>query len=169
MKFHGHACPGLAIGVMAASYILDHGADFSVDEELVAIVENDNCSVDGIQALLGTTFGKGNLIFKDFGKNSYTFFNRKKNKAVRLSLKENIFSNKDLSRDERIVELLNSRPEDIFEIKEADINAPEYAKMRDSIVCYNCGEETMETKVRELNGVMLCIPCHEEETKKSLS
>ncbi len=167
VEFHGHACPGVAIGVMAAKYVLDHGADFSIDEELVAIVENDNCSVDGIQALLGTTFGKGNLIFKDFGKNSYTFFNRKTNKAVRLSLRENLFSNKDKSRDERIEELLNARPEDIFDIKEADMKVPEYAQRRDSIICYNCGEPTMDTKAREHNGVMLCIPCYEEEVRKS--
>ena len=61
IKFHGHACPGVVIGVLVAKYILEHGNDFSIDEELVAVVENDNCSVDAIQALLGTTFGKGNV------------------------------------------------------------------------------------------------------------
>ena len=87
VDFHGHSCPGVAIGVIAAKYILEHGNDFSIDEEIVAVVENDNCSVDAIQALLGTTFGKGNFKFLDHGKNNYTFYNRSKEIAVKLSLK----------------------------------------------------------------------------------
>jgi len=165
-EYHGHTCPGLAIGVMVAKYVLDQGSDFSVDEELVAIVENNNCSVDGLQALLGTTFGKGNLIFRDVGKNSYTIFNRIKQKAVRLSLKDDIFSNKASSREEMIAFLLGSNPEELFEIKEADIPAPEYAQRRDSIICYNCGEPTMDTRIKELAGVKLCIPCYEQEKGK---
>ncbi len=118
VEFHGHSCPGLAIGVMASKYVLEHGSDFSIDEELVAIVENDNCSVDAVQALLGTTFGKGNFIFKDFGKNSYTFFNRESNKAVRLALREDVFKDKKLSREELMEEMLNSSPEDLFKIQD---------------------------------------------------
>ncbi len=91
VKFHGHSCQELAIGVIAAKYVLDHCNDFSVDEELVAIVENDNCSVDGLQGLLGTTFGKDNMLYKDYGKNNFTIFNRTRNYAVRLSLIDDIF------------------------------------------------------------------------------
>lgn len=165
VDFHGHSCPGVAIGVMAAKYILDHGADFSVDEELVAIVENDNCSVDGIQALLGTTFGKGNFIFRDYGKNSYTFFNRKTKKAVRLSLRDEFFGNKDLSREERIEQMLNSKPEELFSIRDVEIEEPEFAQRRGSIPCADCGESTMDTRLRELEGEKLCIPCYEERLK----
>ena len=60
--FHGHICPGIAIGVLVAKYALEHGFEHSPDEELVAVVETDSCSVDALQVLLGTTFGKGNLI-----------------------------------------------------------------------------------------------------------
>ncbi len=167
IEFHGHSCPGLAIGVMAAKYVLDHESTFSVDEELVAIVENNNCSVDGLQALLGTTSGKGNLVFKDFGKNSYTFLNRKTNTAVRLAIKETLFANKELSREELIDYLLNSRVEDIFDIKRDSIPVPEYAQIGESIICYDCGEPTMDTRAREHEGVKLCIPCYEEEMKKN--
>ncbi len=163
VEFHGHSCPGLAIGVMAAKYVLERGNDFSVDEELVAIVENDNCSVDGLQALLGTTFGKGNLLYKDYGKNSFTIFNRTKNKAVRLSLKNDYFSDTEHSREEMTAFLLGLNPEDLFEINKADTPAPGYAQIRSSIICYNCGEPTMDTKIKELDGVSLCISCYEQE------
>ena len=75
--FHGHICPGIAIGVLVAKYVLEHGFERSSDEELVAVVETDNCSVDALQAILGTTYGKGNLIHNDYGKNNYKIYSRK--------------------------------------------------------------------------------------------
>ena len=60
--FHGHLCPGIAIGVLAAKYALEHGFEHSLDEELLTIVEIDNCSADALQALLCTTYGMANLI-----------------------------------------------------------------------------------------------------------
>ncbi len=57
----------------------------AMDEELVAIVENDACGVDAVQVLTGCTFGKGNFIFYDYGKMAFTFFSRKTGKGVRLA------------------------------------------------------------------------------------
>ena len=39
-RFHGHICPGLAIGVLAVKYVLEQGFNFSPNEEVVAVVEN---------------------------------------------------------------------------------------------------------------------------------
>ena len=38
------------------------------DEELVSIAENDACGVDALRCVTGCTFGKGNLIFRDYGR-----------------------------------------------------------------------------------------------------
>jgi formylmethanofuran dehydrogenase subunit E len=85
VAFHGHACPGLALGYRAAEYALQHlRAGRSEDEDLVAIVENDACGVDAIQLVAGCSVGKGNLILQDFGKHAYTFIDRKSNRAIRL-------------------------------------------------------------------------------------
>src|SRR4030043_344956 len=85
IRFHGHACPGLAIGYRMARAAMEAlGASRSADEEIVAIVENDACGVDALQYLTGCTFGKGNLIFKDYGKHVYTIYNRKTKKGVRV-------------------------------------------------------------------------------------
>ena len=161
-QFHGHACPGLSIGVKAAEYLLAQGSLFSKDEELVAVVENDNCSVDALQALLGTTFGKGNLIFRDHGKNSYTFYNRTQKKGVRLSAKPGGFGDRSMSREERMKKILEARPEDIFNISEVEFNPPEYARIHESVVCDACRESVMSTRVREIKGMKLCIPCFEK-------
>ena len=73
VRFHGHVCPGVALGYRAAKIaaaLLQ--ADRSEDEELVAIVETDACGVDAFQVLLGCTLGKGNLLFRDYGKQVFT-------------------------------------------------------------------------------------------------
>ncbi len=60
-RFHGHMCPGLAMGIRAAEVALTEIGPHAEDEEVVAVVETDMCGVDAIQALTGCTFGKGNL------------------------------------------------------------------------------------------------------------
>jgi formylmethanofuran dehydrogenase subunit E len=62
----------------------------SVDEELVAIVENDSCSLDAVQVVTECTFGKGNLVFRDFGKHVYTFINKDTGDTVRISLRSSV-------------------------------------------------------------------------------
>ena len=78
VKFHGHECPGLAIGVKVCEAAMEKmGIGKSEDEEIVCVTENDACGVDAIQVLLGCSIGKGNLIYKDTGKQAFSFFNRK--------------------------------------------------------------------------------------------
>ena len=51
VRFHGHICPGLAIGyaaVKAGSRLL--GLSAAKDEEILALVENDSCAVDAVQS-----------------------------------------------------------------------------------------------------------------------
>ena len=96
IAFHGHACPGLAIGVRAATEAIKRlNLSFSEDEEVVCVTENDACGVDGIQAILSCTAGKGNLKFRDTGKMAFSFFNRKNGQKVRMCLKP---SQADMSR-----------------------------------------------------------------------
>ena len=160
--FHGHICPGIAIGVLVAKYALEHGFEHSPDEELVAVVETDNCSVDALQALLGTTYGKGNLIHKDYGKSNYNIYSRKNQKGVRLSLKNSILNNKKLSRDEKIQELLSLEPEDVFNIRTIEFDPPGMAQIEESIPCSLCGELTMDSRLMNYQGKIMCIPCYKE-------
>jgi formylmethanofuran dehydrogenase subunit E len=81
--FHGHTCPGLALGVRLCEYVRERlGWGFSPDEELVCIAETDACPVDAVQVLLGCTFGKGNLLYTPTGKSAYTFYSRATGKGV---------------------------------------------------------------------------------------
>jgi formylmethanofuran dehydrogenase subunit E len=185
-KFHGHICPGTIIGYRAAQIaVREFSSKKSVDEELITIVENDSCSVDAIQVVTGCTFGKGNLIFKDYGKHVYTFINRETGGALRISLNSSVnlehmdptwsrlrrkvssgsaTSNEQLDfrkRADIIAEKLMNMPEgDLFNVRHIEIaNVPKNARIFRSVTCQKCGELVSEHRVRLENGETVCIPC----------
>ncbi|MBC7325745.1 MAG: formylmethanofuran dehydrogenase, partial [Moorella sp. (in: Bacteria)] len=92
VEFHGHSCPGLATGYRVARIALRELArSRAQDEELVAVVENDACGVDAVQVLTGCTLGKGNLLYRDYGKHVFTFICRNSGKAVRIAVKGSVW------------------------------------------------------------------------------
>jgi len=185
IKFHGHACPGLAIGYRVASLALKELGVRARDEELVAIVENNSCAVDAIQLICGCTFGKGNLIFKDYGKQVYTFIRRPQTEAVRIAVKwespsEDLeteamwtrYSHGDRSPEVTAVvqdrkarkmnSILEADDAELFEVKRIPVEMPEPARIYKSIACASCGEKVMESRTRIIGDKLLCIPCSEK-------
>ncbi len=186
VAFHGHMCPGLALGIQAARIALHQVGGQAPDEEVVAVVETDMCAVDGIQFLTGCTFGKGNLVHRDRGKNAYTFWRRSDGKAIRISGKPGV-RRRDPEHQEllekagagllappererfqelhlrRSREILETPPEELFTVVPVDDPPPRRARVYVSVVCDSCGEETMETRVRLLRGKRLCPDCFEWE------
>ncbi len=183
-QFHGHVCPGLSIGYRVAVLAANHFKDRSEDEELVAIAENRSCAVDAIQVINGCTYGKGNLIFKDYGKHVYTFFKRGENKALRISLKPNALPQDEkhtilfaklragiaspeeakefrASHDAKNQKILTMPEEELFWVKELEVEPPEKAIIYPTLICSKCGEGFMEPLGRVKNGEIVCIPCFE--------
>jgi formylmethanofuran dehydrogenase subunit E len=187
MEFHGHICPGLIYGYRVAKEAMKlMKLSRAVDEEVVAICENDSCAVDALQVMLGTVAGKGNLIIKNFGKNAYTVLSRSKRQAYRFSRKTRYdYTGKDknafdkleavvaagtASEDDRrklkrlkVSDLLARPFEEIFKITEVPFDEPLYAPLAPSEPCAICGEMTMAVKMMKLNdGRQVCIPCSEK-------
>ena len=185
VQFHGHTCPGLALGYRAALIALeDLRSDPSHDEELVAIVENDACGIDALQVVTGCTAGKGNLIFLDYGKHVYTLINRRNGNAVRVATKSS-FSTASLDpafgdlrtkvmsgnataeemeqfeqrRDAVCHSILKVPYHDMFSVRRVDIQIPVPAKIYKSVPCDCCGEMVSEHRVMTADGKTLCIPC----------
>lgn len=165
VDFHGHACPGLAIGFKAAEAALEYlGNARDIDEEIVAVVQNDNCSIDAIQSVLGCTAGKGNLIFRNTGKNVYSVGRRSDGRFVRISLKSGAMPGNG-SKEERMHQILNSAVSDLFNVCEVDAELPKKASMFKSVICAQCGEGVMEPKARLMDGKPVCPECFEEYTR----
>jgi formylmethanofuran dehydrogenase subunit E len=164
IAFHGHSCPGLAIGYRMTKAALDFLSESrSADEELVAIVENNACGVDALQYLSGCTFGKGNLIFKDYGKHVYTLYDRKTKRGVRVCFNDrNVPEAMRKDRDQLIDWLQSAPEEEIVSVKEVQVDEPEPARIMKTVTCAFCGEGVMETRVREIHGRPACIPCAEK-------
>ncbi|MGL4606847.1 MAG: FmdE family protein [Eubacteriaceae bacterium] len=157
VDFHGHHCPGLAIGFRAAiEAIKALDIPFSEDEEIVCVTENDACGVDGIQVVLGCSVGKGNLLFRNRGKQAFSIFNRRTGKSIRLVLK----NLPEMSREEKENYLLNEPDgHQIFDFKPVPYDLPEQAQIFNSIICESCGEKTAEPMIRLENGQKLCLDC----------
>lgn len=182
IAFHGHSCPGLAIGIRAAELALRE-LENPKDTEIVAVVETDMCGVDALQFLLGTTMGKGNLIHRDYGKMAFSFFRRETGRGFRAMLNPEARG----GMDEEMAELMKKTGsgkatdaeklrmgelratlqdrfmtlplEEMFQVTTVDQGAPRPPRILQSLACEHCGEKTMESRTRRFAGATLCIPC----------
>ena len=164
VHFHGHVCPGLAIGyrmtLAALASLSEHRAE---DEEIVAIVENDACGVDALQYLSGCTFGKGNLIFRDVGKSVYTLYSRRTGAGVRVVWKDpRVPEEMADDRTARIDWILKAPEDQLVSVQPVHIDAPPKARIHESVHCDVCGERMMATRIRKSGAQVLCIPCWEQ-------
>lgn len=155
VSFHGHVCCGLTFGYKAALYAAELlKLDFSKDEDVVCITENDACGVDAIQVMLGCSVGKGNLLFHMTGKQAFSFYNRKTGESVRLVLRP-----LDVPDEERLTFCRAADPKDLYDVKETTIKLPERAKIFRSVQCDCCGETAAERYIHMENGKPLCEDC----------
>ena len=183
VQFHGHTCPGLAIGFQAARILMKRlGVQRAPDEELVAIVETDACGADAIQVMTGCTFGKGNFVFENYGKHAFSLVDRRKGRAVRVALRPNSFEadpeylllsekirNDEASpiqlerfrqlQPERTKKILEADPGALFKIEEISSDIPPKAKIVESGICDVCGEPAKMDLLRQIKGQKMCIPC----------
>ncbi|UCG11095.1 MAG: TraR/DksA C4-type zinc finger protein [Deltaproteobacteria bacterium] len=183
--FHGHMCPGLAIGIRVAQAALRDIGPHAQDEEVVALVETDMCGVDAIQFLTGCTFGKGNLIHLDYGKNAFTFYRRSDGKGIRIVTRPEGLDPpdpewetlRDKQRTEELApeerqrfeelhrvrtqQILEAPLEKLFEFKKPPRELPQQARIMESLTCESCNEGVMETRTRRFRGKTICIPCFE--------
>jgi formylmethanofuran dehydrogenase subunit E len=185
VEFHGHACPGLALGFRVAKFVLKELAERAEDEELVAIVENNSCAVDAVQVMTGCTFGKGNLIFRDYGKQVYTFVRRPSGKCIRVSIDWTAPEETDEERKmwdryakgdrtKKILEtvhhrkarkidfILNAKDRELLKVRKGRMELPGEAGIYPSLICSSCGEKVMEPRARLKGGKIVCIPCSEK-------
>ncbi|MBN1769088.1 MAG: SAM-dependent methyltransferase [Prolixibacteraceae bacterium] len=187
-QIHGHFCPGLAMGIMAATQAMrELKAQSDGMEDLLAITETNNCMADGIQFVTGCTFGNNALIFNDVGKNAFTLTHRN-GKGIRIVAKpgnqatindaspdfKNLYQKvvAEQNHDEQLIAQykkvsLNRSfgtlqiPFDmLFTMQQVDAEIPSYAPMFESVVCSNCGESVMSSRAIKNNDGYRCYSCN---------
>ncbi|KJR40350.1 formylmethanofuran dehydrogenase subunit E [Candidatus Magnetoovum chiemensis] len=190
IDFHGHYCPGLAMGYRIAALALSKFFTArSQDEEIVSIAENKSCSIDAVQVMTGCTLGKGNLIINDYGKQVYTFIKRDTGQAIRIAVKwqpysqsaedektwklykkgdrsQEVVNSINRIKSQKITAITDAPDDDLFDVTWFKTIAPEKARIYPSVKCANCSEKLMEPSARIHNGKIVCIPCAERLTKE---
>ncbi|HHW15348.1 MAG TPA: formylmethanofuran dehydrogenase [Firmicutes bacterium] len=183
MDFHGHLCPGLTIGYRASRIALERlGVRRGEDEELLGIVETDACGTDAFQVLTGCTFGKGNLVFKDYGKQAFTLIRRADGQGIRVVMKPGALApnsehaqlrvrvtaglatpaeREEFGRlhQEQAIRLLDLPEQEFAAVWRVQVELPSKARIFPSVQCAFCGEAVMEPRARLREGKPACIPC----------
>lgn len=191
-ELHGHICSHSVYGVKAGYYAMKKLAVSNTGmEEVIAILETNNCFSDGIQMATGCTFGNNALIFNDIGKTAVTVINRRNKESIRLVLNKDFWDSRkevypqvfdfferivtrrqkvSASEKQKFFKLTEKMalselkvPEtEMFDIESKKIEPPKYAPIYDSVICSICGERIMESRARIKEGKPVCITCSGE-------
>jgi formylmethanofuran dehydrogenase subunit E len=186
LKFHGHKCPAMPLGLragMAAMTTLN--VERAQDKELFAVAETGKghaagCFLDGIMTATGCTYGKSNIEKQYFNKMAFTLIDQATGRAVRVSLKPDFFEKalaspfvrkrkdgvppQDIAPEitdplvDRILSIDEGMFLDIGEVHQTVVKKGKaiFTAKR----CANCGELTFVNKLRVAESDRLvCIPC----------
>ncbi len=126
-QIHGHYCPGLAMGVMAAVHAINElQQEYNSPEEFFVIIDTSTCFLDGVQFVTGCTSGNKKLIIN----------NKKEKLALTL-----VQSNKNGIR----ISALPKASEVI------DALFPEYAKCQKKIIEDHASDPETLSKLKKLS------------------
>jgi len=187
---HGHYCSFSALGVKAGVRAMKElGIRQSTGmEEVVAIVETNNCFSDGVQIVTGCSFGNNALIYRDYGKTAFTLA-RRNGQGVRIAVRpDRVMAERSPEANElweRVVvqrrgseedgkrlsvlwkelsfHVLTLPDEEVFSINRVNTKVPAYARIFASVKCSVCGEDIMESRARFKDGKAVCLPCSGQE------
>ncbi|MDI6869938.1 MAG: FmdE family protein [Bacillota bacterium] len=183
VDFHGHLCPGLTIGYRASKIAMERlRVARGTDEELFGLVETDACGSDAFQVITGCTIGRGNLVFKDYGKQVFTLVRRADGRGIRVAMKygalppnpayaelrQRVMAGLATPEEreefrrlhlEQALQLLDLPEEQFATVRQVEVEPPPKARILPSVQCAFCGEAVMEPRARLRDGKPTCIPC----------
>jgi len=185
MKFHGHKCPAMPMGLRAGLAAMQAlGVERSQDKELRLISETGEGHaagrfLDGLMTATGCTYGKSNIKKLYYNKMAFTLIDNKSGRSVRVSLKPEFFGKalnspfvqqrkagvppQEIAAEvaDPLVNNILAMPEENF----LDISAIKQVEVAqgkgcfDTQPCAKCGELTFVNKLQETEAGLVCIPC----------
>lgn len=186
MKFHGHKCPAMPLGIragLAAMEVLD--VERSQDKELMLRAETGKghaagCFLDGLMTATGCTYGKSNIQKLYYNKMAFTLVDTRTGRSVRVSLKPEFFQmslNSPFVQQRKqgvapqdipaelanpLVEKVLSIPEEAF-LKIGPVQEEKIESKKgifEARPCASCGELVFVNKLRMgVDGELTCLPC----------
>ena len=185
LKFHGHKCPAMPLGLRAAAAAMNVlGVERAQDKELMVISETGKghaagCFLDGIMTATGCTYGKSNIEKLYYNKMAFTLIDQVNGKSVRVSLKADFFEKtlnapfvqerkkgvppQDISAEiaDPLVDNVMKMPEEMFlDIGEViDVEITKGSGCFEAERCAVCGELTFVNKLTESDSGKVCLGC----------
>lgn len=186
MKFHGHKCPAMPMGLRAGLAAMKAlNVERAQDKELFVVAETGKghaagCFLDGIMTATGCTYGKSNIEKRYFNKMAFTLIDQQTGRAVRVSLKPDFFEKalaspfvqkrkqgvppQDIAPEiaDPLVDRILTMDEGAF-LDIGDVHETPVKKGKGIFTakgCALCGELTFVNKLRVTeDGRSVCIPC----------
>ncbi len=168
---HSHLCPRQILGVrigLAALAALGF-AEPPAKKRLLTILETDGCFADGVMAATGCSVGHRTLRVEDYGKAAATFVDTETGRAVRvapaLDIRERALACVPEESRHYFAQMAAYRilPDaQMLSITEVELATPvERVISRPGVRanCSLCGEEIMNEREIERNGMLLCRAC----------
>ncbi len=186
LKFHGHKCPAMPMGLRAGLAAMKAlGVERAKNKELIVRSETGKghaagCFLDGVMTATGCTYGKSNIQKLYYNKMAFTLIDVAGGRSVRVSLKPEFFEGalnspfvqqraqgvepQDIAPEvvNPLVDKILGLAEDQFlEIGEVQSTEPPQGKGTfKTRRCARCGEVTFVNKLRVAEGgELVCIPC----------
>lgn len=184
VRFHGHMCAGLAIGIRAAASAFRVLGEDAAPNDLIVAVETNTCSVDAIQALTGATFGNGKLYYRDYAKNAYTFWRSDRPNGLRVvalpddadatmpgfweifeKIQKGTATDEERAdffafQQERSQRILEAAEDELFDVEEVPDLPPVRPLITRPVLCGQCGEASM--RMQERTGTLVCGSCAQQ-------
>lgn len=183
VKFHGHVCPGVAVGFRASIYalkLLDLTGNIS--ESYYAVAENDVCGLDGVQIVTGCTIGNDSLIIDNQGKKAFSFVHKKTGDGIRVLLKVPLWGDYNEAvelhhkvkkgettsqekerfftlRGKRGLELLDYPDKALFSFSKINLKIPSKPRLHNFVTCAICQEPTMLPWIKRKDDLEVCSKC----------
>ena len=187
LKFHGHKCPAMPLGLKMASVAMNElNVEHAHAGELFTIVDLGEhhcagCIADGVQVITGCTFGKGNIIRSMKGKFSLTLIDQKNSRGVKITpigyMLQKAFNSEFMEERKKgnpphkisaeitdpLIEKVFTMPiEKQFKIEQLEkIKAYVPPHKWDKLLCEDCGELTVAEYGFYINRKFLCADCAE--------
>lgn len=171
MQDHDHLCPRQILGVrigLAGMKALGF-AEPPTKKQLLVITETDGCFVDGVIAATGCTIGHRTIRVEDYGKVAATFVDTKSGYAIRIAPRLDVrerasaFACDESRHYFAQMQAYQTMPdEEMFTVQEVILDTPiEQIVSRPGvrINCELCGEEIMNEREIQCNGLTLCRVC----------
>ena len=171
---HKHLCPRQVLGVRLGLYAgeLLHLDLPQTDKRLLTIVETDGCTTDGISVATNCWVGRRTLRVEDYGKVAATFVDTLTGHALRIAPRAEARQRSHAYAPEArnaweanllgyqrmpAAELLSAHPVQLRVPSEELLSRP-----GQKAVCDVCGEEIMNERELQRDGLTVCRACTDE-------